>query len=167
MDTLSLLAGDFSLAHVAMLVAILAASAVMSGLSGFGFSAIGALSLFVLPPLLAVPLLMTLSTANQMLSLNQLKADFKPLKATLSGSTERVFMKLVVDRETQIVLGVHMVGADAAEIIQSIAIAVKMGATKAQFDATIGIHPTAAEEFVTMRTPEPEPVEPALQAAGE
>ena len=63
-----------------MLVAILAASAVMSGLSGFGFSAIGALSLFVLPPLLAVPLLMTLSTANQMLSLNQLKADFKPLK---------------------------------------------------------------------------------------
>jgi uncharacterized protein len=80
LGTFSLLAGDFSLAHVAMLVTILAASAVMSGLSGFGFSAIGALSLFVLPPLLAVPLLMTLSTANQMLSLNQLKADFKPLK---------------------------------------------------------------------------------------
>ena len=80
MGTLSSLASDFSLAHVAMLVTILAASAVMSGLSGFGFSAIGALSLFVLPPLLAVPLLMTLSTANQMLSLNQLKADFKPLK---------------------------------------------------------------------------------------
>lgn len=63
-----------------MLVATLAASGLMSGLSGFGFSAIGALSLFVLPPLLAVPLLMTLSTANQMLSLGQLKADFKPLR---------------------------------------------------------------------------------------
>jgi glutathione reductase (NADPH) len=60
-----------------------------------------------------------------------------------------------------------MVGADAAEIIQSIAVAVKMGATKAQFDQTVALHPTAAEEFVTMRTPEPEPVEPALQAAGE
>jgi glutathione reductase (NADPH) len=95
------------------------------------------------------------------------KANFKPLKATLSGSSERVFMKLVVDRDSQVVLGVHMVGADAAEIIQSIAIAVKMGATKAQFDQTVALHPTAAEEFVTMRTPEPEPAEPALQAAGE
>jgi glutathione reductase (NADPH) len=95
------------------------------------------------------------------------KTNFKPLKATLSGSTERVFMKLVVDRDSQVVLGVHMVGADAAEIVQSIAVAVKMGATKAQFDQTVALHPTAAEEFVTMRTPEPEPVEPALQAAGE
>ena len=95
------------------------------------------------------------------------KANFKPLKHTLSGSTERVLMKLVVDRDSQVVLGVHMVGADAAEIIQSIAIAVKMGATKSQFDQTVALHPTAAEEFVTMRTPEPEPVEPALQAAGE
>jgi glutathione reductase (NADPH) len=95
------------------------------------------------------------------------KTDFKSLKATLSGSTERVFMKLVVDRDSQVVLGVHMVGADASEIIQSIAIAVKMGATKAQFDQTVALHPTAAEEFVTMRTPEPEPVEPALQAVGE
>jgi glutathione reductase (NADPH) len=95
------------------------------------------------------------------------KTNFKSLKATLSGSTERVFMKLVVDRDSQVVLGVHMVGADAAEIIQSLAVAVKMGATKAQFDQTVALHPTAAEEFVTMRTPEPEPVEPALQAAGE
>jgi glutathione reductase (NADPH) len=92
------------------------------------------------------------------------KANFKPLKHTLSGSTERVLMKLVVDRDSQVVLGVHMVGADAAEIIQSIAIAVKMGATKAQFDQTVALHPTAAEEFVTMRTPEPEPVEPGLAA---
>jgi glutathione reductase (NADPH) len=95
------------------------------------------------------------------------KTSFKPLKGTLSGSSERMFMKLVVDRESQVVLGVHMVGADAAEIIQSLAVAVKMGATKAQFDQTVALHPTAAEEFVTMRTPEPEPVEPAMQAAGE
>jgi glutathione reductase (NADPH) len=92
------------------------------------------------------------------------KTSFKALKHTLSGSTERTFMKLVVDRGSQVVLGVHMVGADAPEIIQSIAIAVKMGATKAQFDQTVALHPTAAEEFVTMRTPEPEPVEPGLEA---
>ena len=64
---------------------------------------------------------------------------------------ERTFMKLVVDRASQRVVGAHMIGPDAGEIIQGIAIAVKVGATKAQFDATIGIHPTAAEEFVTMR----------------
>ncbi len=93
------------------------------------------------------------------------KANFKPLKHTLSGNTERTYMKLVVDRDSQVVLGVHMVGADAAEIIQSLAVAVKMGATKSQFDQTVALHPTAAEEFVTMRTPEPEPVqEPAEMA---
>jgi glutathione reductase (NADPH) len=81
------------------------------------------------------------------------KADFKPLKHTLSGRDERTLMKLVVDRKSQVVLGAHMVGMDAPEIIQAIAIAVKMGATKAQFDATVAVHPTAAEEFVTMRTP--------------
>jgi glutathione reductase (NADPH) len=62
-------------------------------------------------------------------------------------------MKLVVDGTTDEVLGVHMVGADAGEIIQGFAVALKCGATKAQFDATVGIHPTAAEEFVTMREP--------------
>jgi glutathione reductase (NADPH) len=81
------------------------------------------------------------------------KADFKPLKHTISGRDERTLMKLVVDRASQVVLGAHMVGMDAPEIIQAIAIAVKMGATKAQFDAAIAVHPTAAEEFVTMRTP--------------
>lgn len=80
LSSLSFLTGDLSLGTVAMLIAILAVSAVMSGLSGFGFSAIGALSLFILPPLLAVPLLMTLSSANQMMSLGQLKADLKPLR---------------------------------------------------------------------------------------
>ena len=73
------------------------------------------------------------------------------MRQTFFGGGERCFMKLVVDAATQRVLGAHMMGPEAGEIIQGIAIAVKMGATKAQFDATIGIHPTAAEEFVTMR----------------
>ena len=79
------------------------------------------------------------------------KTAFRALKLTLGGHEERTFMKLVVDAASQRVLGAHMVGPDAGEIIQGVAIAVKLGATKAQFDATIGIHPTAAEEFVTMR----------------
>ncbi|MFJ9533051.1 glutathione-disulfide reductase [Herbaspirillum sp. NPDC101396] len=81
------------------------------------------------------------------------KSEFKALKHTLSGNTERTFMKLVVDAKSDRVLGVHMVGADAGEIVQGFAVALQCGATKAQFDATIGIHPTSAEEFVTMRTP--------------
>jgi glutathione reductase (NADPH) len=79
------------------------------------------------------------------------KTAFRALKHTLGGHEERTFMKLVVDAASQRVVGAHMIGPDAGEIIQGIAIAVKLGATKAQFDATIGIHPTAAEEFVTMR----------------
>lgn len=79
------------------------------------------------------------------------KTAFRSLKHTLGTNQERIFMKLVVDGATQRVLGAHMIGPEAGEIIQGIAIAVKLGATKAQFDATIGIHPTAAEEFVTMR----------------
>ncbi len=83
------------------------------------------------------------------------KTSFRSLRHTLSGSEEKTFMKLVVDAATQRVLGAHMMGADAGEIIQGIAIALKCGATKAQFDSTIGIHPTAAEEFVTMREKSP------------
>jgi len=79
------------------------------------------------------------------------ESTFRPLKHTLTGSSERTFMKLVVAEENELVVGVHMVGPDAGEIIQGIAVAIKAGATKAQFDATIGIHPTTAEEFVTMR----------------
>ena len=79
------------------------------------------------------------------------KASFRALKLTMTDKPERTFMKLVVDRASQRVVGAHMIGADAGEVIQGIAIAVKLGATKAQFDATIGIHPTAAEEFVTLR----------------
>ena len=78
-------------------------------------------------------------------------SSFKPMKHTLSGNTEKSMMKIIVDRKTDVVVGCHMMGADAPEIIQGIAIAMKCGATKAQFDSTIGIHPTAAEEFVTMR----------------
>jgi glutathione reductase (NADPH) len=80
------------------------------------------------------------------------KTSFKPLRHTLTGRDERTMMKLVVDRVTDRVLGCHMVGPDAGEIIQGLAIALNCGATKTQFDDTIGIHPTAAEEFVTMRT---------------
>ncbi|WP_119394615.1 glutathione-disulfide reductase [Salinibius halmophilus] len=81
------------------------------------------------------------------------ESKFRPMSHTLSGNPEQCYMKLVVDRATQQVLGAHMVGEHAAEIMQGIAIAIQMGATKQQFDATIGIHPSAAEEFVTMRTP--------------
>ena len=78
-------------------------------------------------------------------------ARFKPMKNTLSGREERTLMKLVVDANTDRVLGCHMLGPDAPEIIQGLAVAVKCGATKRQFDQTVGIHPSAAEEFVTMR----------------
>jgi len=79
------------------------------------------------------------------------KTSFRSLKHTLTASEEKTFMKLLVDAASQRVVGAQMIGPEAPEIIQGIAIAVKLGATKAQFDATIGIHPTAAEEFVTMR----------------
>lgn len=81
------------------------------------------------------------------------KTDFKALRHTLSGSSERTFIKLLVEDATDRVVGLHMVGADAGEIVQGFAVAMKAGATKAIFDSTIGIHPTAAEEFVTMREP--------------
>ncbi|WP_341907882.1 glutathione-disulfide reductase [Polaromonas sp. YR568] len=81
------------------------------------------------------------------------RSDFKALKHTLSGSTERTLMKLVVEDATDRVVGLHMVGPDAGEVVQGFAVAMKAGATKAIFDSTIGIHPTAAEEFVTMREP--------------
>ena len=78
---------------------------------------------------------------------------FRSLKHSLTSSHERTMMKLIVDRATDRVLGCHMVGPDAGELVQGLGIALKCNATKAQFDATVGIHPTAAEEFVTMRTP--------------
>lgn len=81
------------------------------------------------------------------------KSSFRPMKLSLSEQQERIFMKLIVDEKTDRILGCHMVGPDAGELMQGIAVALKAGATKQVFDDTIGIHPTAAEEFVTMRTP--------------
>ena len=83
-------------------------------------------------------------------------SSFKPMKHTLTGGDEKTFMKLIVDRASDRVVGFHMVGPDAGEMTQGIGVAIKCGATKAQFDATIGIHPTAAEEFVTMREKVPD-----------
>lgn len=85
------------------------------------------------------------------IALDVFTSNFKHMKHSLSGSNERTFMKLIVDRSNDKIIGCHMVGSDAGEIIQGIAIAMKANVTKAQFDQTIGIHPTAAEEFVTMR----------------
>lgn len=81
------------------------------------------------------------------------RSSFRALKHTISGASERTLMKMLVDKASDKIIGVHMVGSDAGEIIQGIAVALKAGATKAVFDSTIGIHPTAAEEFVTMREP--------------
>ncbi len=80
-------------------------------------------------------------------------SSFRPMKHTLSGREEKTVMKLIVEKQSRKVLGAHMLGPDAPEIIQGIGIALKAGATKEDFDATVGIHPTAAEEFVTMREP--------------
>jgi glutathione reductase (NADPH) len=81
------------------------------------------------------------------------RASFRPLRHTMTGRDEKTLVKLIVDAASDRVLGAHMVGPEAGEILQGIGIAVKCGATKAQLDATIGIHPTTAEEFVTLREP--------------
>jgi glutathione reductase (NADPH) len=86
-------------------------------------------------------------------NVNVFESRFRPMKLTMTESQERTLMKLVVDATTDRVLGCHMVGPDAGEIVQGLAVALKAGATKQLFDETIGVHPTAAEEFVTMRTP--------------
>jgi glutathione reductase (NADPH) len=80
-------------------------------------------------------------------------SEFRPMKHTLSGRDEKTLMKLIVERESQKVVGIHIVGLDAPEIVQGFSVAVKSGLTKERFDCTIGIHPTAAEELVTMRNP--------------
>ena len=90
------------------------------------------------------------------------KAQFRPLKNTLSGRDERMLMKLIVDAETDRVVGCHVLGPDAAEIVQIAAIALRLKATKADFDATMALHPTVAEELVTMREKwQPPSVQPA------
>ncbi|KAF6140173.1 hypothetical protein GIB67_028979 [Kingdonia uniflora] len=109
-------------------------------------------AVFCIPPLSVVGL-------SEQEALEQAKSDilvftstFNPMKNTISGRQEKTLMKLIVDAETDKVLGASMCGPDAAEIMQGIGIALKCGATKSQFDSTVGIHPSAAEEFVTMRT---------------
>ncbi len=91
------------------------------------------------------------------------RTSFRPMKHTMTGRDERMLMKLVVDRGRDRVVGIHMVGADAAEIIQGMAVAYTCGATKAQFDATVGIHPSAAEEFVTLREKVADPLKEAAE----
>jgi glutathione reductase (NADPH) len=107
-------------------------------------------AVFSLPPVGVVGL--TETQAREVCAAVKIyKTTFRPLKYTLSGRNERTLMKLVVDADNQRVLGAHMVGPDAPEIIQAIAIAVKAGLTKQDFDATVALHPTAAEEFVTLK----------------
>ncbi len=91
------------------------------------------------------------------------RSSFRPMRHTLSGNEERTMMKLVVERASQKVVGVHMVGVDTPEMLQGLAVAIKAGATKRDFDATVGIHPTSAEEFVTMREPVAEPQRQAAE----
>jgi glutathione reductase (NADPH) len=113
-------------------------------------------AVFSIPPVAAVGL--TEGEARRALGeVDVYKARFKPLRHTLSGREERTMMKLVVDQKSDRVVGVHLVGMDAPEIIQGFAVALNCGATKAQLDQTIGLHPTAAEELVTMRTKSTEP----------
>ncbi len=108
-------------------------------------------AVFSQPPVATVGLTEAAARAS-LAAVDIYRSSFTPLKHSLTGRGERTTIKLVVDAATQRVVGCHMVGADAPEIIQGLALALKCGATKAQFDATIGIHPTAAEEFFTLRT---------------
>ena len=93
-------------------------------------------------------------------------SSFRPMKHTLSGREERSMMKVIVERSSGRVLGFHMVGQDAPEIVQGLAVALKCGVTKKQLDSTVGIHPTAAEEFVTMRDKRPDVEEAMAQELG-
>lgn len=121
-------------------------------------------AVFSQPPVSTVGL--TESEARELYAAIDVYATkFRPMKYTLAGREERTFIKVIVDRQSQRVLGCHMVGPDAPEIIQGMAVALRCGVTKPQLDATIGIHPTAAEEFVTLRERRPDPVAPAAPAA--
>ena len=113
-------------------------------------------AVFSAPPIGTVGLTETQARA-QGFAIDVYLSRFKPMRNTLAGRDERTMMKLIVDRATDRVLGLHMMGPDAGEIVQGFAVAMKCGATKAQFDATVGIHPTAAEELVTMRDKRADP----------
>jgi glutathione reductase (NADPH) len=111
-----------------------------------------ATAVFTLPPLASIgPSEAELAALGN--ALRVYEADFKPMRHTFSGRNERCYMKLLVDDASDRVMAVHMLGADAPEIVQSLAVAISAGATKAHFDATVAVHPTSAEEFVLMRSP--------------
>lgn len=114
-------------------------------------------AVFCQPPVGTVGL--TEAEARRRGKVDVYQAHFRPMKATLSGRKERVLIKLIVDRATEVVLGCHMVGDDAPEIIQAVAIAVKAKLTKKQWDATTALHPSTAEELVLLRDPVPDPDE--------
>ena len=109
-------------------------------------------AVFSQPPVASVGMTETEAQAS-CAAVTVFTSGFRAMKNTISGRSEKTFMKLIVNADTDQVLGAHMMGPDCGEIMQGIAVAIKAGARKADFDATIGIHPTAAEEFVTMRTP--------------
>lgn len=109
-------------------------------------------AVFSQPPIATVGLTEAEAEAQAPDGIDVYTSEFRPMRNTLSGRGQKTFMKLLVDRQSDRVLGVHMLGPDGPEIIQALAICLKMGATKAQFDATIGLHPSTAEEFVTMRS---------------
>lgn len=116
-------------------------------------------AVFTAPPVATVGLTEE-EARHESVTIDVYRTTFTPLRHTLTGRAERTLMKLVVERTTDRVLGVHVVGADAGEIVQGFAVAVRLGATKRALDSTLGIHPTAAEELVTMR--EVAPPEPGL-----
>jgi glutathione reductase (NADPH) len=122
-------------------------------------------AVFSQPPVATVGL-SELEARGQAGAVDVYVSSFRPMKHTLSGREERTMMKVIVDRSTGRVLGFHMVGEDAPEIIQGLAVALKCGVTKKQLDSTVGIHPTAAEEFVTMRDKRPDPASVANQELG-
>jgi glutathione reductase (NADPH) len=110
-------------------------------------------AVFSQPPVACVGWTETQARAAQIGHIDVYVSRFRPMKYVLPGREVRTMMKLVVDRTTDVVLGLHMVGTDAPEIVQGFGVALRCGATKRQFDSTVGIHPTSAEEFVTMRAP--------------
>ena len=112
-------------------------------------------AVFSQPPIGTVGLTEAQAEAESKGEIDVYVSRFTPMKHTLSGRDEKTMMKLIVERKTDRVLGCHMVGLDAPEIIQGFALGLRTGATKADFDATIGIHPTSAEEFVTMTEKRP------------
>ncbi len=109
-------------------------------------------AVFILPPLATIGV-SEADALNAGMPLQVYEADFRPMRTAFAGSAERTYMKLLVNADTDRVIGVHMLGTDAPEIVQSLAVALSAGVTKAQFDRTIAVHPTAAEEFVLMREP--------------